>query len=136
VTLNLMPRRGGGFAAPPFQFISAVLVFSLIASIAIAMLGAVLTRRFSAAQVKNMLRVSFLVILLGLAFGSRVLPESVTFEILYRFQTRRALTHLAWEASAVSAAIAVMLLLVLLKTRAAGPFAKIPKTENTDQGGG
>jgi hypothetical protein len=136
VTLNLMSRRGGGFVAPPLQFIAALLTFSLVASIAIAMLGAVLARRFSAAQVKNMLRAAFLIILLGLAFGSRVLPESVTLQVLDRFQTRRALTHLAWQASAIFAALAILLLLVLLKTQAAIPFAKIPNTENPDQGGG
>jgi hypothetical protein len=87
------------------------------------MLGAILTRRFSAAQVKTMLRIVFLVILLALAFGSRLLPESVTFAIFDRFSSRRALTHLAWEASAVFAAITVALLLMLLKTRPAGPFA-------------
>jgi hypothetical protein len=123
VTLNVLIRRGG-FAAPPPQFIAAVLLFSLSASIAIAMLGAILTRRFSAAQVKTMLRVAFLVILLALAFGSRFLPESVTFTIFDRFSSRRALTHLAWEASAVFAAITVLLLLMLLKTRPAGPFAR------------
>jgi|SRR5580698_1928804 hypothetical protein len=123
VTLNVLTRRGG-FAAPPPQFIAAVLLFSLSASIAIAMLGAILTRRFSAAQVKTMLRVAFLVILLALAFGSRFLPESVTFTILDRFSSRRALTHLAWEASAVFAAITALLLLMLLKTRPAGPFAR------------
>ena len=80
-------------------------------SIAVAMLGAVLARRFSAAQVKTILRTAFLVILLTLAFGSRFLPENVTLAILDRFNTRRALTHLAWESSAVCGAITALLLL-------------------------
>jgi hypothetical protein len=139
VTLNVIARRGG-FLTPPVGFIASVVVFSLTASIAIAMLGAVLARRFSAAQVKNILRAGFLIVLLGLVFAPRVLPDSVTLAIFDRFSTRRALTHLAWEASAVFAAIAVLLLLPLLKTRraatGAGPFAKIPKTQNPDEGGG
>jgi hypothetical protein len=139
VTLNIVnsggaPRRGG-FAAPPLEFLAAILVFSLIASIVIALLGAVLARRFSATQVKNILRTAFLLILLALAFGSRFLPENVTLAIFDRFSTRRALTHLAWEASVVSAVVAALLLLLLLKTQLEGPFAKIPKIENPNEGG-
>src|ERR1700677_1698920 len=96
VTLNVVDRRGG-FIAPPLEFLTALLSFSLIASIAIAMVAAVLARRFSAAGVKNILRAAFLILLLGLAFGSRFLPESVTLTILDRFNTRRALTQLAWQ---------------------------------------
>jgi hypothetical protein len=145
VTLNIAnpggPNRRGGFIAPPAEFILSVLVFSLSASIATAMLGAVLARRFSAPAVKNILRTGFLAILLALAFGARFLPENVTLAIFDRFNTRRALTHLAWEASAIFAVIAALLVLVLLKTQPGrslahagsfahgGSFAKIPKTE-------
>jgi hypothetical protein len=135
VTLNIVTRRPG-FAVPPVRFLAAVLVFSLSASSAIAMLGAVLARRFSAAQVKNILRTAFLIILLSLAFGSRFLPESVTLTVFDRFTSRRALTHLAWEASAVMAGIAALLLLLILRSRSTGPFAKIPMAENPDEGGG
>jgi hypothetical protein len=131
VTLNIANQGGTrrGFITPPAEFIASVLVFSLSASIAIAMLGAVMARRFSPATVKNILRTGFLLILLALAFGARVLPESVTLAVFDRFNTRRALTHLAWEASAVFALATALLLLVLLKTRPDGPFAKIPKKE-------
>jgi hypothetical protein len=135
VTLNVMIRRGG-FLAPPTEFLAALLTFSLSASIAIAMLSAVLARRFSAVQVKTILRSAFLIVLLALAFGSRVLPESITLAVFDRFSTRRALTHLAWDASAVCAGAAVVLLLLLFKTRPATPFVKIPIAENPDQGGG
>jgi hypothetical protein len=141
VTLNVMARRGG-FTAPPFEFLASVLVFSLTASIAVSFLGATLARRFSAAQVKTILRVAFLVILLGLAFGSRFLPESVTLELLDRLGTRRALTHLAWQTSIVFGVVAVLLLLLLIKTAPAAalatagkPSATIPMAENPDQGG-
>ncbi len=121
VTLNIVSPRGanprGGFIAPPAEFIAAILVFSLSASIAIAMLGAILARRFSAAGVKNILRTAFLAILLALVFGSRFLPESVTLTIFDRFNTRRALTHLAWQSSAVCAVAAALFLLALVKTR-------------------
>ena len=135
VTLNLM-ARGGGLLAPPLGFLGALLTFSLIASIAIAILGAVLARRFSAAGVKNMLRAAFLILLLALAFGSRVLPESVTLAIFDRFNTRRALTHLAWEAAVAFIVMAAAFSLALLKARPEGPFAKIPMAENHVEGGG
>ncbi|MGA2213927.1 MAG: hypothetical protein ABSH31_11690 [Bryobacteraceae bacterium] len=114
VTLNLI-ARGGGFLAPPWGFLAAVLTFSLIASLAIAILGAILTRRFSAAGVKNILRSAFLAILLALVFGSRVLPERMQIEILDHFNTRRALTRLAWDSSIVCAVIAALLLIPLLR---------------------
>jgi hypothetical protein len=134
VTLNVIYRRGS-FITPPAPFLTALLVFSLSASIAIAELAAALARRFSGTAAKTTLRTAFLTILLGLAFGARVLPESVTLPIFDRFSTRRALTHLAWESAAVCAAIAALLLLVLSKTQPKGPFAKIPIAENPHEGG-
>jgi hypothetical protein len=124
VTLNIVNPRAA-FIAPPAEFLAAILVFGLSASIAIAMLGAVLARRFSAAGVKNILRTGFLAILLALVFGSRFLPESVTLEIFDRFNTRRALMHLAWQSSALCGVAAALFLLALVQTR----FAKLPKTE-------
>jgi hypothetical protein len=135
VTLNLIDHRGG-FAIPPLEFLAAVLTFSLSASIAIATLGALLSRRFSALGVKNILRAAFLILLLTLAFGSRVLPESVTLAIFDSFATRRALTHLAWQGSVVFVVIAAAFLLVILKARPEGPFAKIPMAQNPHEGGG
>ncbi len=132
VTLNILIRRGE-LIAPPGRFLAAVLIFSLSASIAIAMLGAALARRFSAATAKAILRTAFLAILLAFALGARVLPESITLRVFDRFETRRALTHLAWQSSMVSAVVAALCLLVLLRT---APFAKIPKTENPAEGGG
>jgi hypothetical protein len=115
VTLNLI-ARGPGVLAPPWGFLAAVLTFSLSASIAVAVLGAVLTRRFSATSVKNILRIGFLVILLAMIFGSRVLPERMQLEILDHFNTRSALTRLAWESSIVCAAAAALLLIPLLRS--------------------
>ena len=138
VTLNVMARRGG-VLLPPGRFLASVLVFSLSASIAVSALAAALGRRFSAAAVKNILRTGFLLILLGLAFGGRVLPEDMSLAVLDRLSSRRGLTHLAWEAAIVAAIIAAALLVLLLKTRAKiqpdGPFAKIPMAENSDEGG-
>jgi hypothetical protein len=112
VTLNLV-SRGGGLLAPPWGFSAAVLTFSLSASIAVAVLGAILARHFSATGVKNILRIGFLVILLAIIFGSRVFPERLQLEILDHFNTRRALTYLAWESSIVSAVVAAVLLIPL-----------------------
>ena len=137
VTLNIVGpgagNRRAGFVAPPVQFLAAILIFSLSASIAIAMLGSILARRFSAKGVKNILRTAFLAILLALAFGWRVLPENVTLSIFDQLSTRRALAHLAWLASAFFAVVAALLLLLILQT---GPFAKIPNTEHPYEGGG
>ena len=134
VTLNVLARRGG-FLSPPLKFLAAILIFGLTASIAVAMLGAALARRFSAVQVKNILRAVFLFVLLAAVFGPRVLPESVTLAMFDRISTRSALTHLAWELSCVSVVVAALLLLAILKTRPAAPFANIRMAENPDEGG-
>jgi hypothetical protein len=128
VTLNLLAGGGRGWLVPPADYLSAILTFSLSASIAIAILGAVLASRFSATGVKNILRTGFLAILLLMIFGSRLLPESAQLQVLDHFNTRRAITSLAWESSVVCAVVAALLLVVL--------FAKIPKTENPAEGGG
>jgi len=114
VTLNLSAGRGG-VVGVRWGFLAAVLTFSLSASIAIAILGAVLARRFSATGVKNILRTAFLAILLLLIFGSRVLPERLQLQILDQFSTRRAITQLAWESSVVCAVVAALLLIPLLR---------------------
>jgi hypothetical protein len=143
VTLNVAfnaAARRAGLVAPPLDFLGAVLTFGFTSSIAIGELGAALARRFSPTQVKSILRAGFLIVLLALAFGSRVLPESVTIEFFDRLASRRALTRLAWEASVGFAAVAALLLLVLWKsvtprTRIEASSAKIPMAENPDQGG-
>jgi len=144
VTLNVMARRGG-FLTPPPSFLVSVITFSLTAAIAVAALGALLARRFSAAQVKAILRTGFLVVLLALVFAPRLLPENVTLAIFERFNTRRALTRLAWQMSAMFGAVAAALLLGILWGRTAagdGPFvasakipmAEIPMKEEDEQG--
>ncbi len=143
VTLNVADRATEGSSRLPSEFLAAVLVFSLSASDcnrdAGRGSGAPIFGRGCEDHSANRRSSS---ILLALAFGSRVLPENVTLAIFDRFSTRRALTHLAWEASAVCAAIAALfLLVVLIKShhRARlhrGLFAKIPMAENPDEGGG
>jgi len=128
VTLNIVSPRGE-FISPPAQFIASILVFGLSASLAIALLGALLARRFSALGVKNILRTGFLAILLAFVFGSRFLPERITLAIFDRFETRRALMHLAWQSSAVCAVVTAVFLLAILKSGPQGQFGKLPKTE-------
>lgn len=135
VTVNIANRRGT-FFTPPLPYLAALLLFSLTASVAIAMLCALLSRRLSAPAIKAILRAAFLVILLVIVFGWRLLPDSVTGPLLFRLSTRRGLGILAWRGAAASAVVAVMLLLVLLRTRPRRPFAKIPMAENPHEGGG
>lgn len=134
VTLNVLARRGG-FLSPPPEFLAAILIFGLTASTAVATLGAALTRRFSAVQVKNILRAAFLFVLLAAVFGPRVLPESITLAVVDRMSTRSALTRLAWELSCFSIVVAALMLLMLFRTRPAAPFVNIRMAENPDEGG-
>ena len=74
-TVNLANWRGA-VLAPPAAFLSAVLVFSLTASFAVAILSGVLARRFSATGIKSILRFGFLGLLLVLALSDRFhVPE-------------------------------------------------------------
>ena len=113
VTLNLTNWRGV-LIAPPWGLCSALLVFSLAGSAAVATASAVLARYFTAAGVKSILRGLFLVVLMVLVFSSRLLPESWQI-VLSDYTTRRAITRLAWEASVVAVVITGLLLIPLLR---------------------
>jgi hypothetical protein len=113
VTVNLV-YRSPRLLIPPEPFLGSALVLSLTASIAVAELCALLARQFSAGMAKSTVRTLFLVILLGLVFGSRVLPESWQIE-LTDLTTRRALTTLAWRGSAVCAVLSALGLVLLLR---------------------
>ena len=114
-TVNLAYWRGS-LMAPPAAFLSAVLVFSLTASFAVAILSGVLARRFSATGIKSILRFGFLGLLLAMALSNRFLPERWQI-ILSDYSTRRALTRVAWEGAAICAGLAVVLLIPLLRRR-------------------
>jgi hypothetical protein len=113
VTLNLANWRGS-VMTPPVPFFSALLVFSLTASFAVATLSGVLARRFSAGGIKSILRFGFLGLLLAMALSNRFLPERWQI-ILSDYSTRRALTRVAWEGAAICAGLTVVLLIPLLK---------------------
>lgn len=118
VTLNLA-NRTERILIPPRAFLAATLLFSLSASAAIAVLCVLLAGRFSAATAKAVLRGFFLLVLIMLAFGSRVLPESWQI-VLADHSTRRAITRLAWQGSVVCAIVAALGLLLLLRRSRAG----------------
>ena len=113
VTLNLANWRGA-VIAPPAAFLSAVLAFSLMASFAVATLSGVLARRLTAGGIKSILRFGFLVLLAAIVLSNRFLPERWQI-ILSDYSTRRALTRLAWEGTAICAGLAMVLLIPLLK---------------------
>ena len=68
----------------------------------------------SPAGAKNVLRAIFLLVLLVLAFSSRLLPDSWQF-VLSDFTGRRAMTRLAWDASAVAAVLTALFLIPLTR---------------------
>jgi len=111
-TLNLSYWHGS-IIAPPAQLFAGVLLCSLAATAAVGTLSAVLARTFSAGVVKTILRFAFLGILLAFAMSAR-LPDA--WQIwLAEHTTRRAITNLAWEGSAICALIACLLLIPLLR---------------------
>jgi len=111
-TLNISYWHGS-LIAPPGQLLTAVIFSSLTGCAAVGTLSAVLARSLSAGMVKTILRFSFLAILLAFA-GSARLPDA--WQIwLTDHTTRRAITNLAWESSAVCAIIAGLLLIPLLR---------------------
>jgi hypothetical protein len=118
VTLNLA-NRTERILIPPREFLTATLLFSLTASAAVAALCALLAGRYSAATAKAVLRGFFLLLLIALAFGSRVLPESWQI-VLADHSTRRAITRIAWQGAAVCAMVAALGLLLLLRRSGSG----------------
>jgi hypothetical protein len=112
LTLNLVVRRGW-FLPQSQALFAAVLVFSLTASSAMAVLSALLARRFSAVTAKGVLRALFLGTLMLIAFGSRLFPESWLI-VIGDHTTRRAVTQLAWEGSLIALVAAALLFAGLL----------------------
>jgi hypothetical protein len=117
VTINLMKWQGS-VLTPPAEVCAAALVFSLTASGAVAAFSAVLARYLSAGAVKMFLRLGFLLVLLAFAFSSRM-PDAWQI-FLSDHTTRRAITRLAWEGAAVSAMIAGLLMILVLRNSEAG----------------
>jgi hypothetical protein len=113
ITINLANWRGS-VITPPARFLSAVLVFSLTASFAVATLSGVLALRFSAGGIKSILRFGFLGLLLAIALSNRFLPERWQI-ILSDYSTRRALTRVAWEGAAICAGLTIIFLFPLLR---------------------
>jgi hypothetical protein len=109
----------GAFIGPPLQLLAAVLLCSLMASGAVAALSAFLTRQFSPAAGKTLLRFGFLVLLLAFAFSSRLPDRWQIF--LSEHTTRRAITTLAWQGSAICAILAVLLLIALVRKQGKVP---------------
>jgi hypothetical protein len=123
VTLNLL-YRSQRVLTPPWPFLASAVLFSLTASAAVAVVCALLARRFSAALAKAIVRAFFLLTLFGLAFGSRLLPDSWQI-FLADHSTRRAITRLAWEGSAVCAMVAALGLILLLRNPGAKSVAAV-----------
>lgn len=121
VTLNLA-YRSPRLLIPPEPFLASALVLSLTAAAAVAVICALLARRFSASMAKATVRTVFLVVLLVLAFGARVIPESWQIE-LADHTTRRAITSLAWEGSIACAVISILGIILLLRVSPASSEA-------------
>jgi len=107
----------GSMPPAPFQAIAAVLTCSLAASTAVAALSALISSRFSPAAAKAAMRLLFLLLLLAFAFNSR-LPDRWQI-YLADHTTRRAITELAWQGSAVFAIVALLLMIPWMKRRPA-----------------
>jgi xanthosine utilization system XapX-like protein len=119
ITLNLT-YRSARLLIPPEPFLGATLLLSLTASAAVAVVCALLARRFSPATAKAIVRACFLLTLFGLAFGSRILPESWQIE-LTDHTTRRAITSLAWEGSIACTVITILGTIFILRSSPASP---------------
>jgi len=117
VTLNVI-YRGPRWLIPPEPFLASLVSLSLTASAAVAVICALLARQFSAVTAKAIVRAFFLLALFGLAFGSRILPESWQIA-LADHATRRAITTLAWQGSIACAVLATIGMVGLLRGSAA-----------------
>jgi hypothetical protein len=124
VTLNL-GYRSNRILSPPVPFLAAAALFSLTASWAVAVICALLARRFSANMAKASVRIVLLLALLGWAFNSSILPESWQI-VLADHSTRRAITTLAWQGSAVCALMAALGLFWLLRSPGERPQPATP----------
>jgi hypothetical protein len=104
---------------PQSELFASVLVCSLAAALAVGALSAMLARMLTASLVKGILRIAFLAVLLAFAFSQR-LPDAWQIA-LAEHSTRRAITRLGWEISAICALMAALLLIPLLRKSSNAP---------------
>jgi len=111
-TLNVANWHGE-LIRPQSELFASVLMCSLAAALAVGTVSAMLARMLTASLVKGILRIAFLVVLLAFAFSER-LPDAWQIALL-EHSTRRAITQLGWEISAICALVAGVLLIPLLR---------------------
>jgi hypothetical protein len=104
---------------PPASFLIAVLLLSLTLSAVVVALSALLARRMTARAIKGMLRLIFLVVLIGVGFGNRLLPDQTRYRI-GDYLTTTGIRDFAFSSS------------VVLGLAAAGLFFWVVRTAHLD----
>ena len=100
-TVNLTHWHGS-ILAPPLALLTATLLLGLTACLVVIGVCALLARKLSAAAVKGVIRLVFLILLAMLALGNRFLPEEAQAALAARMTTD-GITRLALVTSAVLA---------------------------------
>lgn len=115
ITVNFSAWHGS-MLVPSAELLAPVLLLSLTASLVVIGACALLSRYFSAGVLKGIMRLAFLVVLLTVAFGKRLLPER-TQEALAEQMTTQGIEQGALISSAVLAGVGALLFVWALRPR-------------------
>jgi hypothetical protein len=106
---------------PAPSFLIAVLLLGLTLSADIIALSAVLARRMTAKSIKVVFRLAFLVILIGVGFGNRLLPDQTRYRI-GDYMTTEGIQSFAFTSAAILAIAAALMCFWLLRSGTARVF--------------
>jgi hypothetical protein len=108
---------------PATSFLIAVLLLALVSSADVVALSAILAPRMTAKSIKGMFRLAFLVILVAIGFGNRMLPDQTRYRI-GDYLTTEGIQGFAFSSAAVLAIAAALMFLWLV--RSSRPLAGAP----------
>ncbi len=99
---------------PESPFLVAVLLLGLTLSAVVIATSAFMARRMTAKAIKGILRLTFLVILIAVGFGNRLLPDQTRYRIGDELTTD-GIEHMAFFSSAVLAIVAALMFFWLVR---------------------
>jgi hypothetical protein len=100
---------------PAGSFLIAVLLLALTLSAVVIALSALLARRMTAKTIKGFFRLVFLVALLGIGFGNRLLPDQTRYR-LGDILTTEGIQSFAFSSAAVLAIAAALMFLWVVRS--------------------
>jgi hypothetical protein len=100
---------------PATSFLAAVLLLALTLSALVIVLSAFMARRMTAKTIKGVFRLAFLVVLIGVGFGNRLLPDQARYR-MGDILTTEGIQAFAFSSAVVLAIAAALMFLWMVRS--------------------